>query len=64
MDIEAFYPLGVFLLFFVLFGLFFIVIGRRKDASEDQEQMEYLSRYSEAKRAQKELPIMLRKQSD
>jgi len=63
MDIEAFYPLGVFILFFAVLG-FIAIFGRRKDASEDQEQMEYLSRYSEAKRAQKEMPIMLRKQAD
>lgn len=63
MNIEAFYPLGVFLLFFAVLG-FIAIVGRRKDASEDQEQMEYLSRYSKAKRVQKELPVMLRKQAD
>lgn len=31
---------------------------------DDAEQMEYLSRYSEAKRARKSVPIFLRDQAD
>jgi len=49
----------------MLTGLF---IGGRKTkarrAQDDDEQAESLNRYSEAKRAQKSVPIFLRKQAD
>ena len=41
-----------------------IVMSRTGEKRNDDEQAEYLSRYSEAKRARKDVPIMLRKQAD
>ena len=40
------------------------IISRMGEKRNDDEQAEYLSRYSEAKRARKDVPIMLRKQAD
>lgn len=41
-----------------------IVCNKVGVARDDDEQAEYLSKYSEAKRARKNVPIMLRKQAD
>ena len=41
-----------------------ICINRMGEKRDDDEQAEYLSRYSDAKRARKDVPIMLRKQAD
>ena len=40
------------------------VMSRMGEKRNDAEEAEYLSRYSEAKRARKDVPIMLRKQAD
>ncbi len=42
-------------------GYVFHKFGVKRD---DAEQAEYLSKYSAARRAQKDVPIMLRKQAD
>jgi len=63
MNIEALYLIGVFILVFVVIGLI-AVMGRRNDAQDDEALAESLSRYSEAKMARKDVPIMLRKQAD
>ena len=40
-----------------------ICINRMGEKRNDAEQVEYLSRYSEARRARKDVPIFLRKQA-
>mgnify|MGYP001596546308 CR=1 FL=1 len=61
-------PYIVFIVGCTLMAAGAIVIGkvmsRMGDKRNDAEEAEYLSRYSEAKRARKDVPVMLRKQAD
>jgi len=47
-------------------GAIFIgkAMSKMGDKRNDAEEAEYLSKYSEAKRARKDVPMFLRKQSD
>lgn len=56
--------LGWFLLALLVAVAFGWLASRRNRASDDREQIEYLDKWSAAKRERDKLPIMLRKQCD